>query len=105
MTRRPCECGRIDGQGDECDRPLGRLRDVVWVTIVPESERGSARASGAYTYYGGLEHHAVSRACWRSWVRDYVAADDQDYVRTTITIAEHRCEMARLARLRAGGDA
>lgn len=97
MTRRSCECGDIDPYGGHvCDRPLGRLRDVVWVTIVPDEDRGSAAASGAYTHFGGLRPAAVSRACWRAWVRGYVAREDQDYVRTTITIAEHRREMERL---------
>lgn len=81
---RSCQCGasRIDSADDgrECGRPLGRRPVLVY--IVPDCERGSAAASGAYTYYGGTKAVPVSRECYRHWVSDFLSTDDQAFIRT-----------------------
>lgn len=82
-TARRCMCGagRIDAydDGDECARRLGRRYYLV--TIVQDSERGSAAASGAYTSYGDTASVPVSAECWRGWVRDFIAGEDEDFCR------------------------
>jgi hypothetical protein len=82
MTATTCECAQYwsDGGGDSggpCTQALGR----AWVrmTFVPLSERGSARASGAYTAYGGAAELRITRGCWAT-IEDSLLPDDRPYV-------------------------
>jgi len=76
---RLCRCTDLDPYSDQqCDRALGRRYRVV--SVVADSERGSAAASGAYTCYAGTPRLPVCEQCYVGWVADLVEADDHDYV-------------------------
>lgn len=72
MSGARCECGRLDDCGGPCSETLD-LRRAVRVAWVPESQRGSAEASGTWAAGAYAEEAWITPQCLSRWARDWLA--------------------------------